>query len=315
MPASTLHVRSLTDRDPAALALARASGPHGIYVQNALDAGQHDGLLFSVSDRTFGVAWFGPRGNLVLVGSSGFHDRAAEVADHVRACRWPWRIALGCAAVVDALLERATPAARDRPARSVGFRSASRASPDGDVGGRDDGSRDVGSRARPAAPSATLAHRDQIYYVGDAASIRSELVDDGVRKPVPKDRERLARATLALNHSDLNIPPQRVDRRWLYDTIDDRIREGSTLALGPVGALTSKLDIGSSGPGGTVLEGVFTFPEFRGQGLAAQLVATAIARRAELVSLHVAADNVGARRAYERAGMREAGSCRLLLLG
>ena len=106
----------------------------------------------------------------------------------------------------------------------------------------------------------------------------------------------------------------RVDRRWLRDTIDERIAGGLTRALGPVGGLRSKLDFGSDGPGGLVLEGVFTFPEYRGAGLASRLVATCLHRAPATVCLHVGMHNAPARAAYERAGMTLAGRCRLLLL-
>ncbi|MEC7724842.1 MAG: GNAT family N-acetyltransferase, partial [Planctomycetota bacterium] len=74
-------------------------------------------------------------------------------------------------------------------------------------------------------------------------------------------------------------------------------------------------DLGSQGPAGDVLEGVYTFPEHRGRGYATSLVAGAMAANDTPASLHVAAHNAPARRAYEAAGMREAGTCRLLLLG
>ena len=44
------------------------------------------------------------------------------------------------------------------------------------------------------------------------------------------------------------------------------------------GRVLCKLDLGSHGPGGLVVEGVFTFPEARGRGLATGLVATVVAR-------------------------------------
>ena len=136
-----------------------------------------------------------------------------------------------------------------------------------------------------------------------------------VRAAQRGDRDRLVQATLLLNASDLNIDPARVDRRWLRDTIDERIADGTTRVLGPVGAPGCKLDIGSDGPGGAVIEGVFTFPEVRGQGLAAALVASCLAAATGVVSLHVGQHNRPARSAYERSGMHEQGRCRLLLLG
>ena len=100
-----------------------------------------------------------------------------------------------------------------------------------------------------------------------------------------------------------------------YATIDERIAEGSTWVSGDVGAIDCKLDYGSEGPAGQILEGVFTFPAVRGRGIAAGLVAACMAAAPDRVALHVGADNKGARRAYERAGMTMVDRCRLLLLG
>ena len=264
-------MRRLGREDGAAAQLAAGAGAHGVYVQNALAAGGADGLVFEVDGAPAAAAWFGVRGNLVIVSGPGIAGYEAEVAAQVVRSRWSWRIALGDAAVVDSIGEQ------------------------------------VGRSA--------LAHRDQVYYVGVPGDVTATLVRDDVREPERGDRARLARATLALNASDLNIAPERVDRRWLYNTIDERTREGSTRVLGPVGELWTKLDFGSEGPAGVVVEGVFTFPEVRGRGLGAELVASYMAGATGKTSLHVAEHNTAARRCYERAGMREAGRCRLLLLG
>ncbi|HEX6813537.1 MAG TPA: GNAT family N-acetyltransferase [Planctomycetota bacterium] len=159
-----------------------------------------------------------------------------------------------------------------------------------------------------------LMLRDQVYYIGTASHAAPALVDADVRTAGRADRDRLLQATLLLNSSDLNIDQDRVDRRWLRDTIDERIAGGLTRVLGPVGGLRCKLDFGSDGPGGLVLEGVFTFPEHRGAGLASRLVATCLHRASGTVCLHVGMHNSPARAAYERAGMALAGRCRLLLL-
>ena len=265
------RARKLRRGDDAAAVFARSQGVRGAYVVNALAAGEADGLVFERDGSVAAIAWFGPRGNLVVVCSNRSRGYEADVVRRVLASRYSWRIALGDAAVIDGI--------RARVGRSV------------------------------------LAHRDQVYYVGgrdDAGALGAQA---DVRKPVGADRERLARATLALNASDLNIAPDRVDRRWLYRTIDDRCREGATMVLGPPGELWCKLDLGSQGPAGDVLEGVYTFPEHRGRGYATSLVAGAMAANVTPASLHVAAHNAPARRAYEAAGMREAGTCRLLLLG
>jgi len=158
-----------------------------------------------------------------------------------------------------------------------------------------------------------LVCREQMYYAGVAADAASvEAVD--VRPAERADRDRLVQATLLLNQSDLGIDPASVDRRWLRDTIDERIHDGSTRIVGPVGTPHCKLDIGSEGVGGRVIEGVFTFPEHRGRGLATSLVAACLRESPRFTCLHVGRDNAPARAAYERAGMQVVDSCRLLLL-
>jgi predicted GNAT family acetyltransferase len=161
-----------------------------------------------------------------------------------------------------------------------------------------------------------LLHRDQVYYTCTPQQAKAEFVTAAVRTAQRADRDRLVQATLLLNQSDLNIDPARVDRRWLRDSVDERINDGSTRVLGPLGSPDCKLDFGSEGPAGTVIEGVFTFPAARGRGLATQLVASCIAAAdTARVCLHVGLHNDPARCAYERAGMVAVDKCRLLLLG
>ena len=270
MSFSRLQTRQLKKYDAAGRALAVAAGLHGIYVVNAIDEGLHDGFVFSLDDQQCGLAWFGPRGNLVLIANDQCLGIEQQIAQQIQLSRWTWRIALGPASIVDLLAK--------------------------------------------TLHSTPLAHRNQIYYAGSATDANQSLLRKDIRQPNSKDRERLARATLALNASDLNIAPNRVDRKWLYRMVDERIKDGSTRVLGPPGDLWCKLDYGTHGPGGTVIEGVFTFPDYRGTGLGGALVATCMAEESLQLSLHVAEHNQSARSAYERAGMKEAGHCRLLLL-
>lgn len=271
---TALHRRELLADDPAALHLVQDAGVHGVYVHNALDAGDGDGFVLGNDAGDVGLAWFGPRGNLVVIAAEA-PLRSAPVAmafaEAILTYGRPWRLAMGPTPVVDVLRER--------------------------------------------APVVPLVCRDQIYYRGDAGSAATELFRGDVRPAQRADRDRLLQATLLLNASDLNIDPARVDRRWLRDTIDERIADGSTRVIGPPGGIACKLEIGSDGPAGGVLEGVFTFPEQRGQHFASRLVASCLAEAKAPMSLHVGQHNRPARAAYERAGMHEAGRCRLLLLG
>lgn len=253
-----------------ALALAARAGLHGVYLQNDLSAGQGETLAFWGRDGMVGCAWFGPRGNLVIVEEESLDP--VRVAEAVQNSRWPWRIALGPKGAIDELGKRLS--------------------------------------------GPPLVLRDQVYY-GALPGAAPDL--DGVsevRRAARLDRERLVQAALELNRSDLNVDPARVDRRWLRDSVIGRITSGTCLVLGPPGGFSAKLDLGSQGPAGLVLEGVFTFPEARGRGFAAALVAAATRDATEpIVCLHVSATNLPARRAYERAGLEPKQQCRLLLCG
>jgi predicted GNAT family acetyltransferase len=125
-------------------------------------------------------------------------------------------------------------------------------------------------------------------------------------------------AALHLNQSDLHVDPWCVDRDWLKRSIKARIRKQTTYVIGPLGKPIAKLDLGSVGPSGVVIEGVYTWPHQRGRGFAASLVA-AVAQEKLVdhprVCLHVAASNAAARRTYEKCGMVEAGVCQLMLRG
>lgn len=167
---------------------------------------------------------------------------------------------------------------------------------------------------RDAASAPLLVDREQHWFGMSPQAATAALLRDDVRPAEPADRRALVAACLELNEADLGVDPKRVHRAWLRETIDRRIRDGTTLVLGPPGDPHGKLDLGSTGSAGWVLEGVFTFRPYRRRGLASALVAT-VARSADtpLVCLHVAADNAPAIHAYQRAGMQRMGACRLLL--
>ena len=268
---SRLHTsRALHADDPVAAAMAVAAGAHGVYVRNALAAGEGSGVICQTHGVDRVLCWFGPRGNLVVIATDELDAEAAmAVCDAVHRQRMPWRIVMGPPAVVDELRTRIV--------------------------------------GKP------LLCREQVYYAATAADAAQGPAIE-VRAAERADRDRLVQATLLLNHSDLGIDPANVDRRWLRDTIDERIAEGSTRTTGPIGSPHCKLDFGSDGPGGRVLEGVFTFPEHRGRGLATALVAACLRAAPGHVCLHVGRHNAPARAAYERAGMQVVDSCRLLLL-
>jgi RimJ/RimL family protein N-acetyltransferase len=277
--------RPLEPSDHAeAFELCKACGAHGVYVFNDL-AREHaprdrPGLIaFHGREALLGLAYCGRRGNLVVVERAPLDGSRTAAA--IAETGWSWRIVLGSAAVVAAL------AGREGTAPAV--------------------------------------HREQLYYgmlppcAAPAPLGRAgEPADLAVRHATRADAAALMEASLELNRVDLAIDPLRVRTGWLKQAVLQRIREGTTFVIGPLGAPLCKLDVGSRGPAGIVLEGVFTQPDARGRGLATRLVAAvsaSLGAGCPLVCLHVDAANAPAQRAYAKAGMRRLASCRLLLRG
>lgn len=259
--------------------LAVAAGAHGVYLGNDLAADARGellacrGLAFYGRERVLGLAWFGVRGNLVVVLAPEARLDVARLATAIVRSKLDWRIALGPRPLLDAL-----------------------------------------AALQNHAP---LVLREQVYYVAVSELVLAQPPSPAVRAAERDDVDALVAASLELNHRDLHLDPTRVSKRWLRDSTRDRVRDGTSLVIGPSGAPFAKLDLGSDGPFGVMVEGVFTKPEQRGRGYAGQLVHAAahaaLSRGRATVCLHVAADNLPARRSYERAGLRAADSVGLLL--
>ena len=265
---------------PAALELSLDAGVHGVYVHNVLASHQDLGkgvevLGFFSADGLVGLAYFGPRGNLLVLLRAQLDPH--RVARAILDALWHWRIILASAPVVAELVR---------------------------LGGLE-----------------PLVNREQIYYRLTREELQQSTPPAGVsdvRRAEKKDLESLMDAALHLNESDLRVDRWRVDKGWLRRNTKTRIREGTTYVLGPVGNPIAKLDIGSMGPAGAVIEGVYTWRRVRGQGLAGVLISAVAAEVLEdcpQVCLHVAASNAAARRAYDKSGMSPHGVCQLMLRG
>lgn len=161
-----------------------------------------------------------------------------------------------------------------------------------------------------------LVNRQQVYYGVRPYGFQPPELTQDMRMPDRSDLRALVKAALDLNHEDLGVDPARVDRSWVKQAVRERIKNRTTRVLGPRGDPVCKLDFGSDGAAGRMLEGVYTFAAARGRGHATALVAAVVSESRDthpLVCLHVGAHNEPARRAYARAGMVPMGSCQLLL--
>jgi len=116
---------------------------------------------------------------------------------------------------------------------------------------------------------------------------------------------------------DFRLAPGSLSREGIRDSMRRKIREGRTYLAEERGRAVFKVDVSAQYRGGAQIEGVFTRPEVRGQGIASRSIA---ALSAELlgacgfVTLHVDQRNVPAKRAYEKAGFRLFSEFRLVLL-
>ena len=166
------------------------------------------------------------------------------------------------------------------------------------------------------APARTRILRTQIFCEVDREREVASMART-MRGAVRGDLAWLVTAAVELNRTDLGLRPDDVSERWLRDAARARLNAGATFVVGPRGAPHAKLDLGSAGPAGVVIEGVFTDPRARGQGVGAGLVAAVCQRElrggARYVTLHVDRDNAAARACYARAGMREVAESGLLL--
>ncbi len=280
----TITARRLKPSDvPAASQLALEVGVHGVYIRNVLAARPRLGakaemLAFEGDGGMLGLAHCGPRGNLLVLERRPGALDPAAAATAIMDARFAWRIVLAPPAVVPELV-------------AIG-------------------------RLR------TLVDRRQIYCRVTTPELIAEVArssgEHSVRTAEKKDLLALMQAALDLNQADLHIDPWCVDRDWLKRSTRARIRKRMTFVIGPVGEPMCKLDLGSKGPAGVVIEGVYTWPDLRGRGLATTLVA-AVAKEVladfPQVCLHVAESNAPARRSYEKCGMAEVDACQLMLRG
>lgn len=157
--------------------------------------------------------------------------------------------------------------------------------------------------------------RSQAFLVVEDA----RLLGSGLhaRTATPADVEWLVDASLSLNEEDLHLARHKVDRTLLTRRVYERSMAGASWIADEDGHPVCKLEVGSTGPAGALIEGVYTEAAHRGRGLARRLVATVAAEllaTSKKVGLHVGRDNVAARAAYHAAGFREVDDLWIALL-
>ena len=176
--------------------------------------------------------------------------------------------------------------------------------------------REIDALAKGLAPRVDpLLHRDQVLYVVRRGMPLGPPAED-LRPAGEKDLSWLAEAGYALAREDLGVPAWALSRPRLRMVAAGRIRKGKTFVIRRGGKPVFKVNLAVGVREGALIEGVFTDPEHRGKGLASRGVAALcgeLLREYPLVALHVGAENRPARRAYEKAGLRERERLGLLL--
>lgn len=162
--------------------------------------------------------------------------------------------------------------------------------------------------------------RKQTWYVLDS--------DDLVRKGIKEiDMEQasldsideLTDLACAMVAEDLKLDAGTVDRRHYRLRMTERAMDGRAFLCRDADSKPLfKADLSVVGPEGALIEGVYTQPDHRNQGIATRglytLCKDLLKRDVPFISLHVDERNKAARKAYEKVGFREIGTYRLTLM-
>jgi predicted GNAT family acetyltransferase len=147
------------------------------------------------------------------------------------------------------------------------------------------------------------------------ATDRRPLVDPepGVRRVRIDELDTLLPACVAMFTEEVGVSPVASDGGALYRArVAELIADGRAFALIDDGRVLFKAEIGSATAQACQVQGVWTDPALRGEGLGtrgtAAVVEYALDSIAPVVSLYVNDYNMPARRAYERVGFTTVGS-------
>lgn len=240
---------------------------------DALDRGEHPRVMAWPGDAPRAVGHLSTAGTLMVAGDPAGGEPLGRHLAHAG-----WRVLLGDAALADGVLAASGRGLlRRRPrAREQRFMAARR----------------VVDLARPP----------------------------GLRRAKPADLDAVTDLACRLHVEDRMGPPlSRSARAGVAERMRDSIARGATWVVeAEEGAIAGKVDVSLSSPArGAQIAGVYVVDEHRGRGLAARAVA-GVARELRAaglpgVTLHVRADNVAGRRAYQRAGFVDRGAWTLAL--
>jgi uncharacterized protein len=162
---------------------------------------------------------------------------------------------------------------------------------------------------------ATHLNRVQDFYILRAETLPH--LTGPIRAAEPRDLDAVVDMSEQMLLEDFRLEPGSLSRDGIRDSMRRKIRDGRTWLAEAQGRAVFKVDVSAQYSGGAQIEGVFTRPEHRGQGIASRSIAALSAEllaTSAFVSLHVDQQNAPAKRAYEKAGFLPFSEFRLVLL-
>ncbi len=157
--------------------------------------------------------------------------------------------------------------------------------------------------------------RTQAYMVQTREQLPL-LSEPNLRLARPQDLEALAGASARMSAEDFDLDLYLIDREKVRAGLAAKIADDRSFVLSERGEVIFKADLSVLSPLGGQVEGVFTAEDRRSRGIAGRCM-TEIGRRLlekiPMLTLHVAADNTPALRAYEKAGYRRQAELRLAI--
>lgn len=168
----------------------------------------------------------------------------------------------------------------------------------------------------PASIRPRVLTRSRLYFMEPGDLKVAERID-GLRPAVPADLSRLVPLAVAMHREDLGEDPLRPDADAYVRHVGMRVASGRVFVVEQGGKLLFKVDLGTRCTWGAQLEGVYTVPEARGQGIARRALATLcdqLLRDLPRITLHVREDNAPAVALYERLGFRRSKPFRILVV-
>src|SRR5690606_8048845 len=139
-----------------------------------------------------------------------------------------------------------------------------------------DAGREFLARFKKRSGRKPVLDRKQIYCVVDAGTlVRKGIKEIDVEQASLDSIDELTELACAMVAEDLQLQSRGVDRRHYRLRMTEKVMDGRAfLCRGPEGRPLFKADMAVMGPEGALLEGVYTPPDLRGEGIATRALWT-----------------------------------------